>query len=128
MKPLTLQSAHDKQSETIQKQAHKIAMLVKQVEANGECHKGLTAKPCHCEAIESAHDKLKQLCDDLFENPYYVEYEFNGGAKTQSIDFWIAGEVIELWDTGDISMFRTPSEPQLLEIQKAQRLLLVGEE
>jgi phosphoribosylformylglycinamidine (FGAM) synthase PurS component len=75
MKPLTLQSAHDKQSETIQKQAHKIAMLVKQVEANGECHKGLTAKPCHCEAIESAHDKLKQLCDDLFENPYYVEYE-----------------------------------------------------
>jgi hypothetical protein len=53
---------------------------------------------------------------------------FNGGAKTQSIDFWIAGEVIELWDTGDISMFRTPSEPQLLEIQKAQRLLLVGEE
>ena len=60
MKPLTLQSAHDKQSETIQKQAHKIAMLVKQVEANGECHKGLTAKPCHCEAIESAYDKLKE--------------------------------------------------------------------
>lgn len=55
-----LQSAHDKQSETIQKQAEKIAMLVKQVEANGECHKGLTAKPCHCEVIKSAHDKLKQ--------------------------------------------------------------------
>ena len=55
-----LQSAHDKQAKTIQKQSDKIATLVKQVEANGECHKGLTAKPCHCEVIKSAHDNLKQ--------------------------------------------------------------------
>ena len=48
------------QGETIQNQADKIATLVKQVETNGECHKGLTAKPCHCETIQSAHDKLKQ--------------------------------------------------------------------
>jgi hypothetical protein len=75
MKPLTLQSAHDKQSETIQKQAHKIAMLVKQVEANGECHKGLTAKPCHCEAIESAHDKLKQRIQDAPRASTSIEVE-----------------------------------------------------
>jgi len=50
-----------KQDETIQSQADKITELVKHVESGDECHKGVTARKCHCEPIQEKYDKLKEL-------------------------------------------------------------------
>lgn len=60
----SLQEKYDKltkrKDETIQSQADKITELVKHVESGDECHKGVTARKCHCEPIQEKYDKLKQ--------------------------------------------------------------------
>ena len=53
----------EKQTKTILNQADKIADFVKYFEGN-ECRKGLTAKPCHCEAPKKELSTLKQSIDE----------------------------------------------------------------
>ena len=53
----------EKQTKTILNQADKIADFVKYFEGN-ECRKGLTAKPCHCEAPKKELATLKQFIED----------------------------------------------------------------
>ena len=39
-----------KKDEVINRQSVKISELVKHIESGDECHKGVTARKCHCEA------------------------------------------------------------------------------
>ena len=43
------QSKSNRQKRDIQRQAAKIAELVKHIESGDECHVGMTARKCHCE-------------------------------------------------------------------------------
>ena len=63
----------EKQTKTILNQADKIADFVKYFEGN-ECRKGLTAKPCHCEAPKKELSTLKQSIDE--SEKFWYDEEF----------------------------------------------------
>jgi len=72
---ITRLEANNKQlTETINKQASKIAMLVKANEAGEECRKGQTAVPCHCERLEAMCYVLAEVLEQNAGAMAVMEY------------------------------------------------------